>query len=376
MQKDNIDEKELKRIVFTGGHAASVGIALVEKIKELGVTWEIHWIGSAKAMEGKGVATIESKLLPLYGVSFYHLISGRLQRRWTKYTLLSLLKTPIGFFHAMKLLTKIKPGAVFSLGGYSALPVCLVAFFMGIPIVIHEQTTAVGLSNKVVSLLAKKIAISRPESKNYFPGGKTLLTGNPVRKKILEVSAKTQISSTPTIYVTCGSTGSQIINRVVKQILPTLLERYYVIHQTGDLDLEEFEELKKSLPESLSGKYEVHSFIGYPEVKNAFAKADIIVGRSGANTVSDILAAVRPSVLIPIPWTRYDEQTKNAQMAKSAGIARIVKQDDLSPNSLLSEIEYIFENWKDMVESFDASTATLDREAAGKVVDLIKTVVK
>src|SRR3990172_6714258 len=112
------------KIVLTGGHAGTTAISVVEElVKESGrYRWEIHWIGASSAVEGKKVATLEKRVLPRMGVSFHSILTGRLQKKWTVHTLPSILKIPLGFFHAVFLLLKIRPKIILSFGGFAALP--------------------------------------------------------------------------------------------------------------------------------------------------------------------------------------------------------------------------------------------------------------
>ena len=119
------------------------------------------------------------------GIPFYAINTARLQRKFTKHTVPSLIKFPLGFIQSLKILRKIKPEVVLGFGGYISLPVVLAAAFLKIPIVIHEQTLEAGFANKIEAKFARKICISWQSSEKYFPKEKTVLTGNPLRQVIL-----------------------------------------------------------------------------------------------------------------------------------------------------------------------------------------------
>ena len=217
---------------------------------------------------------------------------------------------------------------------------------------------------------AKKIAVARPESLKHFPSQKTVITGNPIMTQILEITPKTKIGSPPTIFVTGGSRGASTINNLVKPILPKLLEKYIVIHQTGQLDFGEFSKFKKSLPVPTRQNYEVYSQIDPMQMDGVYKRADILVGRSGANTVSEVLALRIPSIFIPIPYTYEDEQNKNAEYAKGVGLAEILPQKKATPKSLGRLIEKTVTNWETEVGNA-AKFKSPDKKASSRLVDLV-----
>lgn len=123
-------------IVLTGGHAGSTGYAVVEEIIRQNKKWELFWIGSKRAKEGSVAATFESTELPKLGVNFISIPSGRLQRRFSRYSLISLARNPLGFIFSLYWLLKIRPKVVLSFGGFAALPVVVAAWFIRIPIIL------------------------------------------------------------------------------------------------------------------------------------------------------------------------------------------------------------------------------------------------
>lgn len=215
--------KKENRLILTGGHAATTAIAVVEEIKSQGKDWKLYWIGVKNAIEGKKMVTLESEALPRLGVKFLPLVAGRLQRRFTIWTIPSILKIPFGFIESLYYLLKIRPRAVLSFGGFASFPVVFNAKLLGIPVVLHEQTSAAGRSNLLSAKFASVIAISRKQSSKYFPSGKCVLTGNPVMKQVAKVKVKLKHSNPPVIFITGGSRGSQSINSAVEKILRSLL---------------------------------------------------------------------------------------------------------------------------------------------------------
>lgn len=364
-----------KKIVLTGGHAATTALATIESLKKGNVAWDIFWIGSKRAIEGKKTLTLEFKVFPKLGIKCFEIVTGRVQKRWSKYSILSFLKIPLGFVHAFYLLFYIRPKVIISFGGFAAFPVVAIGWLLRIPIIVHEQTITIGLANKYSIGFARRIAISRKESAEYFPQNKTILTGNPVRREFFEIYPKAKISNKPLIYATGGSRGSQIFNKNIKSILPKLLKNYELIHQTGEIDFEEYTNYKNNLPIELRKNYTIYETISPLKVPKVFAKADIIIGRAGANTVAEVIAASRPAVFVPIPWSRYDEQNKNAQLAKKAGLAKVIHQDKLTPEILLNEIETFRKNW-DGKKFAKGEIYNLDKHASDKLSALAEELAK
>lgn len=364
------------RVLLTGGHAGTTALAVIEEIKSREDTkqWEISWIGAQHAVEGKKSPTLESKVLPKFGVTTYSIIMGRLQRKFTRYTISSLCKIPFGFIHAFFLLKKIKPHVILSFGGYAAYPVVVVGSFLKIPVVIHDQTAAAGRANLFSARFAQKVAISRASCEKFFPKEKTVLTGNPIIRSIREIHPRLQMSDPPVLFVAGGSRGSQTINTLIRNILPELLRSFVVIHQTGSLDYRDFVEFKNTLPEEAQKHYELHEFIDPLEIHTFWRRADIFIGRSGANTVSESIAAKRPSIFIPLPFAYNDEQTKNAEYAKIIGLATILPEKNVDKETFLQALSLVHRGWGKIVKHVYKKQSP-DLYAARNVVDLLKSLI-
>lgn len=365
-------KNKARRIVLTGGHAATTAISVAEEMKkDKKVLWDIYWIGSRRAIEGSRIPTLESKAFPALGIKSFNIISGRIQRSFSFWTIPAIFKIPLGFIQAFQILSQINPEVILSFGGHAAFPVVIGAFIKGIPIIIHEQTSSIGRVNKYSSFFAKKIAIAREKSMPFFPKEKTTVVGNPVMSSILGVGLKKVKSARLSVFVTCGSRGSQAINKVLASSLPEILKEFYLIHQTGALDYSEFLKIKNNLPREIKERYQVYSNIDPLKIHAFFDNADIIIARAGANTVSEILAVKRPAILIPLPLSYKNEQLENAMHAKSIGLARVINQDKLTPETLLKTIVEVKNNLgkiSDKIKDYNSP----DREASKKLVELIK----
>lgn len=365
--------KDKKTIVLTGGHAATAALATIEVLKhDTNVEWDIYWAGTAKAMEGKRVRTLESEVFPKMGIKWIDIPAGRLQRKFTRHSIASLSKVPFGFACSIKELLRVKPDIVLSFGGFIGLAVVVAARLLSIPVILHEQTVEVGLANKISSYFVNLSVLSRHASQKHFNKKYSVVVGNPVMSSVMRVNTKKSIGNPATIFVTGGSRGASVINETIFSALKELVDKYKVIHQTGAIDYEKARRLQDNLPSSTRSSYEPISLIHPLEISKVYGKADLVIGRSGANTVSEIAAINRPAIFIPIPWARYDEQRKNAQLAVREGFAVLLEQGELTPDKLVKEIERVVVNWDRMAKPRPESEFNIDRDAASNLVELAK----
>jgi len=371
-------QKKLNKvpIVLTGGHAATTAIATIEEMlrrkKEI---WDIYWIGIKYAIEGKKVPTLEFQAFPDMGITFKPIIAGRLQRRFSLWTIPAIAKIPFGFFHSLYLLLRIKPKLILSFGSFAAFPVVFVGWMLRIPVIVHEQTTVAGRANKFSAFFATKIALARESSRKYFPKNKVVFTGNPIMTQIEEIQPKLELGTPPTIFVMGGSRGSTYINSLIEGLIEVLLKDHVVIHQTGHVDYKKFSEIKGKLKDGLVNNYEVYNTIDPMQIDGVYKRADLVISRAGANTVSEIIVAKIPSIVIPIPWSYKNEQVKNAEFARDWGIAKIFEQNGNEPQKLLELIRQMFIDWEKIVNDVNKKDSP-DAKAAQKLVDLVEETVK
>lgn len=369
IQTMNVKEKVVK-IVLTGGHAATVGIAVVEELQKRfkGSGVEISWIGSKKAIEGSNATTIEYKIYPDIGVKIYPIKAGKIQTKFTKYTILSILKIPVGFIQSLFILTKLSPDVVLSLGGYASFPVVFWAWIFRIPVILHEQTIVAGRASISSSFFSRKIALAREESMKFFPKEKCVITGNPVMSSIISVRSHTTYNIPHTILVMGGSRGSEFINEEIYKIIPELTQKYLlqkhkIIHITGESEYNKYKDYSNK-------NYEVVSFMDPREMYKYYSQADLIISRSGANTVSEIMVTGKPAILIPLPRTFMGEQVKNAQYAEKFGFAKVILETQVDPENLKEAINEMIQNKKSITNKM-LDYKNLDVNAAKKLVDLL-----
>ncbi len=327
-------------IAITGGHHSSA-LPVIEELNKRFPNIKIYWYGHKHSLQGSRNVTLEFQEITKLGIPFHDLHAGKFYKTFNP---VRLLKIPYGFFQALHLLKKHRPQVILSFGGYLGVPVVLAGWLLGIPVVSHEQTVVIGYANKLISKFAKKVLYTWEESLQYIPKQKAVQTGLPIREAVtnprnLKFVCKNNL---PTILVMAGKTGSHIINTAILGLLEDLLQMVNVIHQTGDhsrfKDYEKlcakYEQIKTKVP----GLYYPEKFIYSEDIGDAYHQADLVMARSGAHTCLEIIALEKPCILIPIPWSSHNEQYKNAEAVKEAGLAEIVDQDRLVDQEYLLEV--------------------------------------
>lgn len=350
----------MKRIVLTGGGTAghvTPCIALLPSLKKEG--YDIHYIGSYEGIERK---LIEECHIPYYGIS-----SGKLRRYLDVKNLTDPFKVIKGYYEARKILKKLKPDILFSKGGFVTVPVVLAAKKCRIPVIIHESDMTPGLANKIAIPAAKKVCANFPETMKYLPAEKAVLTGTPIRRelfsgnKIKGLDFCNFTANKPVIMVIGGSTGSRIINEIVRGMLPTLLRDFQVIHLCG----------KGNLDPKLS---DLKGYVQFEYIKkelsDLFAASNLVISRAGANAICEILALRIPNILIPLGQNASrGDQILNAESFEHQGYSLVIKEEDLSVSSLMDAIRNLMDNRQKYIDAMNKSKLN---NSIDIIMDLIK----
>ncbi len=366
-------------IAVGGGGHFSPALAV---IKQLPPDWHVLIVGRKHAFEGDSALSLEYQTAQKLGIPFKTITAGRLQRKFSKRTAVSLLKVPVGSVQAFRIVKSYKPDVVLSFGGYVTVPVAFAAKALKIPIVVHEQILLAGLANKIVSKIADKVCISWEKSKKYFPKKKIVFTGNPVREEFLEAVKKSsyQPTSRPTLYITGGSGGAHGINTLVEGCLEELLESYYVIHQTGDAkefrDFQRLSEMAADFPEELRKRYVVKKFISPDNVVQLMQAADLVVSRAGINTVTELLYLGKPCLLIPLPYGQKGDQKENALLVQNVGIGTYADQHSLNSRTFLEKVQEMLIDIASYKEHSAKAHALIHTDAAQKIISVVQDVTK
>ena len=316
----------MKKIVFTGGGSAGhvvPNVALMEELFHEGKT-ELYYMGTAG---------IEKDVISKWGFPFYEIECPKLVRGGGLSAWKNNIKIPFSFYRAVrkaeKGLKEISPNLVFSKGGYVALPVVFAAKRLKIPCFAHESDFSAGLANRLTARKCNTVFTSFPETANGLPNGK--YSGAPLRRSLFsctraEARKKLGIPFNATvILIFGGGSGSAAINDGVRKHLKLLTEKYYLLHVCG----------KGNAVTTNIKNYQQFEFV--TDMGSLFASADLVLSRSGAGTVFEVLAMKLPAVFVPLEGQTRGDQWENASYFQRKGLCRILPQSQL--DKLPSAIE-------------------------------------
>ena len=298
----------------TGGHVFPA-LAVAQALRELG--WDVQWLGTAERME--------AQVVPAHGFPIHFLPVKGLRGKGMKARLQGLTALASSLWHARSLLKTLQPDMVLGFGGYASGPGGAAAYSLRIPLIIHEQNAAIGMTNKLLGRIARKILLGFSEAQTQFgqAAARCVTVGNPIRHEIAHLPQKASIHLPLNVLVVGGSLGSVPLNKAVPEVLKTH-PQLSVWHQSG-----------KGHQVALTDAYEparcqwqVTEFID--DMAAAYAWADVIICRAGALTVCEVAAAGLTAVFVPLPHAVDDHQTKNARALVQADAAVLIAQNQLA----------------------------------------------
>lgn len=368
------------RIVFTGGgtggHFYPI-IAVAQKLNQLLVREKIANV----EMFYLSTEPYNERMLFDNKIKFKTVTAGKRRTYFSIQNFFDLFKTGWGVVKSIFQIFALYPDVVFSKGGFASFPTLFAAKLFRIPVIIHESDSAPGRVNAWAGKFAQKIALSYAEAGQFFPSGRTALTGNPIREEVLRPSGKDAFKelgldpNTPVLLVLGGSQGAQIINSQMETLAPKLVEKYQVIHQAGEANIAE---VKTTVNGLLGGnpnasRYHIYGYMDSETMKLASETATAVVSRAGS-AIFEIAAWEVPAILIPITESNADHQRKNAFAYARAGGAVVIEEANLGPNILFSEIENLMED-KNKRATMKASAKAFARtDAAEKIAEQIVAV--
>lgn len=306
----------------TGGHVFP-GLAVADYLRQAG--WHVVWLGTEAGME--------SRLVPQRGYRTEVInFSGLRGKRLLTWALLPL-RLLRALLQSVRIIQRVKPDVVLGMGGYPAFPGGMMASLLNKPLIIHEQNSVPGLTNKILAKLAAKVFLGFPDAMQ-IGNGKAVWSGNPVRAEIAQIDVPEKRYQARQgklhVLVVGGSLGAQILNDTVPQALKLIPEhlRPIVVHQTGVVH---WEAVKKHYAD-LQLKTEVLAFID--DMAKHYAMSDLVVCRAGALTVAELSVAGVASILVPYPHAVDDHQTANARFLSSRDAAVLLPQSELNAQKL------------------------------------------
>ena len=353
----------MTRAVVTGGGSAGHVVPAMPVIEALRAReWEITYIGSDSGLEERLVAPLS---VPYVGVR-----PGKLRRYWSFDNVVDAFRVPLSILQALRVLGRIRPDVVFSKGGFVAFPVVVAAWLRRIPVVAHESDLSPGLANRLTLPFIASLCV------NFGTTGvnakRVVHTGTPVRESLVRGNRDRGLAAAgfsgdrPVLAVFGGSLGAERLNLVVRDALSSLTRTFDVLHVcgTGKIDPAYLE---------VAG-YEQRDFVG-AEWGDILAAADLVVSRSGANSLYELLLLRKPNLLVPLPASASrGDQIENAAFAEARGFSMVVAEADLTSGLLLDRVTALHDDapsWRARLQAFQAPDSTglivSELEAALKV---------
>lgn len=350
----------------TGGHVYPA-IAIADAIKNEHADSEILFVGTKDHMEWKAVPKAGYKIKSVW-ISGFH-------RRLTLKNMLFPLKLITSIVQSFGIVSSFKPQVMVSCGGYAAGPVGWVAGKRGVKVVIQEQNSFPGVTNRMLAKFASKIFTAFKEAAKYLPSDKIVESGNPTRNTLDKVEKKIGLNSfnfddsKPVLMVLGGSGGARSINEAVKENLDKLSD-LQVIWQCGSRYIDA---LMKEVDLENNKNIRLTAFID--NMPEAYAAADLIVSRAGASSCSEFMMTGKPSVLIPSPNVAGDHQTQNAKSMVDAGASELLKDAD-AVNALPELVHSLIKDQKKLKEMNKAALKLAKPDAAKMIAKEILELAK
>ncbi len=337
-------------MVVTGGGTAGHVIPskrVVEKLVHRGDS--VTFIGSRSGLE--------QRLIADWNIDFVAITTGKLRRYISFQNLIDAFKVPIGILQSLWILARTRPHAVFAKGGYVAFPVVFAAWILRIPVVAHESDRTPGLATRLYTPFVKTLCVNFANT--TIKATRVITTGTPVRIDLLNGDARRGRewlgvgTQEKVIVVVGGSLGAEAINKVIRETIESLTEKFFVVHVCGpghlDSHLEGFQ------------RYKQFEFLN-EQWGDVLACADLVISRSGANALYELLTLRKPHLLIPLPLTKSrGDQIENADYAANHGWSSVLLEEQLEKQQFLSRVDEIHQNldqWREQLQTFPIIDST------------------
>ena len=350
----------------TGGHLFP-GIAVAEEFLSRDQNNEVLFVGTARGIEARAV--------PAAGYQLELISAAGLRGKGIFSQLRGIAMMIYGYSQSRKILKSYRPDVVLGVGGYASLPMVLAARGMQVPRFIHEQNAIPGQTNRLLARFAEKVFITLEESARYFPAATTMLTGNPLRRQILDMvaeaapaDAKDEVRSADAfhLFIFGGSQGAHAINSTMIEALPLLKKNNYnveITHQTGEKD---FAEVTAAYREA-GIEANITPFIS--DMAAEYAKADLVICRAGATTIAEVTACGKACLFIPFPHAVDDHQRRNAEALLKKEACFMMLEQELTGGSLASTITTLAADPNLVRKVGDAAFNLARLDAASIIVD-------
>lgn len=340
----------MTHVVITGGGSAGhvvPALPVIEAVQAKG--WDVTYVGSDSGLEENLVAP--------FGVRYFGVRSGKLRRYFSLANVTDAFRVPFGVLQAFSILGRVKPDVVFSKGGFVAFPIVFAAWLRRIPVVAHESDLSPGLANRLSLPFVAALCVNFEATR--VAGKRVVHTGTPMRPALIRGERERGLASLgfsgerPFLVVVGGSLGAQRLNEIVREALGALTATFDVLHVCG----------AGKLDPRLAGKrgYVQREFVsdGWGDM---LAAADLVVSRSGANALYELLYLKKPHLLVPLPATASrGDQIENAAHTEAKGFSKVVQEADLTAGLLVENLEALLhdlDRWRERLATFEPPDST------------------
>lgn len=353
----------------TGGHFYPL-IAIAEKLNELSekqkiINLKLYYMSDSP---------YDKRMLFENSITYVQIPAGKMRTYFSIKNFFDMIPTAVGAFFGLLSMFFIYPDVVISKGGYAAFPAVFAAKLLRIPVIVHESDSAPGRMNLWTAKFAERIGVSWPEAAEFLPKEKTALTGQPIRKDILHGTPEGATEffklevSIPTIFVVGGSQGAEIINNTIVEIIPDLVSRYQVIHQTGQNNIDDVISRSKLVLENNPNafRYKPMPSLNNLALRMTAGVSTLVISRAGS-MIFEIASWGIPAIIIPITNSNGDHQRKNAFSYARAGACEVIEEGNLSSHVLVAEIDKLMTNPERLTQMKNNALAFASPLAAEKI---------
>lgn len=342
----------------TGGHLFP-GVAVAEELRARQPDAEITFVGTTRG--------IEARVLPQLGWPLEFIDVSGLKTVGVVGAIRGLLRLPRAMWQARQILKRLRPDVVLGVGGYASGPVVLAARARGIPTAICEQNSIPGLTNKLLGKVVRRVFLAFDTSARFFPRTAIAMSGNPVRRGLVQqrMAGPATARDTIGVLVCGGSQGAIAVNELASQALIALAakHRLAIVHQTGSNDLE------ATAKRYADARVEANCSAFITDMASAYHSADVVIGRAGATTVAELAIAGKPAVFIPYPFAASNHQELNAREMVDRGAALSFRQQDVTAATLADALHRLFADADKRAAMGSAMKSLAKPNAAATVVN-------
>lgn len=357
----------------TGGHLFP-GIAVAEEFLRRDPDNQVLFVGSSQG--------IEARTIPRLGYPLELISAAGIKGKGSLAKLKGAALLLYGYAQSREILKNYQPDLVMGVGGYASLPMVMAARGMEIPRCVHEQNALPGMSNKLLAKVANRVFISLKESARFFPAQKTVLTGNPLRRQILdsllspepEVTVPKDSQRPFTLFVFGGSQGAHALNVAVPEAISQLdqehKQRLRIVHQTGEKDYHAV----CTAYQAAGSAAEVQPFID--NMAAMYRRADLIICRAGATTIAEVTALGKACLFVPFPHATDDHQRKNAEALLKQGACEMMLEQEMKGAALASSVVRLMDDPEKLRQIGENARGLARLDAAQVIVDQMLDLVR